>query len=56
VELPEWKTHIELARKSYARQATAEDKQFMLAEVGALFEFAQMRIEPACQKGHQQSG
>ncbi|NQT33965.1 DUF4111 domain-containing protein [bacterium] len=53
--LPEWKRHIELARKSYARQVTAEEKKFMLAEVGALLEFARTRIERACQKGRQQS-
>jgi hypothetical protein len=48
--LPEWKRHIELARKSYARQATAEEMQFMRAEVGALLEVARTRIERACQK------
>lgn len=52
--LPEWKRHIELARKSYARQATAEERQFMLAEVGALLEFALARIERACERGRQQ--
>ena len=52
--LPEWKRHIELARKSYARQATAEERQFMLAEVRALLEFARTRIERTCQKGRQQ--
>ncbi|MDP8239376.1 MAG: DUF4111 domain-containing protein [Candidatus Hatepunaea meridiana] len=54
--LPEWKHHIEPARKSYACQATAEEKQFMLAEVGAFLEFARARIERACQKGRGQSG
>ena len=42
--LPEWRRHVELAQKSYARQATAEDRQFMLAEVGAFYEFARARI------------
>jgi hypothetical protein len=45
--LPEWRRHVELAQKSYARRATAEDRQFMLAEVGAFLEFARARIERA---------
>jgi predicted nucleotidyltransferase len=49
--LPQWKRHIELARKSYARQATPEDRQFMLAEVGKFLEFAKRRIERASKKG-----
>ena len=49
--LPEWKRHIELARKSYAGQATTEERRFMLAEVGAFLEFAQMRIARAGQSG-----
>jgi hypothetical protein len=43
--LPEWRRHVELARKSYARQATAEDRRFMLAEVGRFLTFARARIE-----------
>lgn len=50
--IPEWKRHIKLARKSYARQTTAEEKQFMLAEVGMLFEFAHKRIDRVCHKEH----
>jgi hypothetical protein len=46
--LPEWKRHIELARKSYAREATTSDRELMLREVGRLFEFARARIERAC--------
>lgn len=45
--LPEWRRHIELASKSYSRQATPEDRQFMLAEVGRFLEFAHTRIERA---------
>ena len=45
--LPQWKRHIELAKKSYARQATPQDREFMLAEVRGLFEFARERIEKA---------
>jgi predicted nucleotidyltransferase len=45
--LPEWRRHVELARKSYTRQATAEDRQFMLDEVGRFFAFACARIERA---------
>jgi hypothetical protein len=48
--LPEWRWHIELARRSYAHQATPADRQFMLAEVGAFLEFARTRIEHARQK------
>ena len=42
-----WRRHIDLARKSYARQATPEDREFMLAEVGSFLEFARERIERA---------
>jgi len=49
--LPEWGRHVELAKKSYARQATPEDRQFMLAEVGPFLEYAHERIERARQKG-----
>ncbi|GAH21787.1 unnamed protein product, partial [marine sediment metagenome] len=48
--LPRWKRHIELASKSYARQATPEDRQFMLAEVGKFLEFAKGRIERVSKK------
>jgi predicted nucleotidyltransferase len=44
---PEWAQHIELARKSYAHQATSEDRQFMQAEVRKFLEFACMRIANA---------
>ena len=52
--LPKWRRHIELARKSYARQATAEQRQFMLAEVGAFLELARTRIAHARQGGRTQ--
>lgn len=42
---PRWRRHIELAKKSYARQATAMDRQFMLSEVKGLFRFACERID-----------
>jgi len=48
--LPKWRRHIELARKSYARQATPEDREFMLTEIGAFFEFARTQIEQARQR------
>ena len=41
---PEWRRHIETARRSYARQATAQDKEFMRSEVTDLFGFACDRI------------
>jgi len=37
---PEWRCHIELAKKSYAWQATPQDRQFMLSEAKGLFLFA----------------
>lgn len=48
--LPQWRRHIELARKSYAHQATPEDRQFMLTEVEKFFKFAEERIERASKK------
>ena len=45
--LPEWRRHVESAKRSYAGQATPREKGFMLAEVPALFEFAVSRIETA---------
>jgi hypothetical protein len=49
--LSQWRRHIELARKSYARQATPEDRQFLFTEIGRFFEFAQARIGRACERG-----
>ena len=46
-QLPQWRRHIELAKKSYARQATPNEKEFMLAEVRRFFEFARSRIKRA---------
>ncbi|UCB52930.1 MAG: DUF4111 domain-containing protein [Candidatus Zixiibacteriota bacterium] len=51
---PEWKRHIELARKSYARQATPEDTEFMLTEIRAFLKFAHTQIENARQRWRQQ--
>jgi hypothetical protein len=45
--LPDWRRHIDLARKSYARQITSEEREFIYAEVAGFFEFAQSRIEEA---------
>lgn len=44
IHLPAWRRHINLARKSYRGQATAEDRAFMLAEVSRFFDFAATRI------------
>lgn len=49
--LPQWRQHIELARKSYACQATPAERQFMLAEIGKFLEFAKGRIERVSKKG-----
>jgi hypothetical protein len=43
--LPEWKRLVELACKSYAGQATEEDRQFMLAEIRTFLKFARTQIE-----------
>ena len=43
--LPDWRRHVELARRSYAGRATAEDRDFMLCQVPALHEYALSRIE-----------
>lgn len=48
--LPQWRRHIELARKSYACKAAPEDRQFLLAEVGKFYVFAKGRIERASKK------
>ncbi len=45
--LPKWKRHVELAMKSYNNQATPEDNQFLLTEVGLLLKFARKRIKLA---------
>lgn len=45
--LPQWRRHIELARKSYAHRSTSEDRKFMLSEVEKFFEFAKECIERA---------
>jgi hypothetical protein len=45
--LPQWSWLVELALKSYAAQATAEDKDLMLAEVAAFLKLACNRIEEA---------
>ncbi len=42
--LPEWRRHIEIAKKSYAGQATPLDKEFIMSEVRRLFRFACERI------------
>ncbi len=43
-QFPEWKRLINLARNSYARQATAEDWQSMLAAVEDLYRFVCQKI------------
>ena len=47
---PEWRRHIELAEKSYTGQATAEDQQFMTAEVRSLYRFACERIRECSER------
>ncbi len=47
---PEWRRLIKQARKSYARQATPEDKDLMLLEIRAFLEFARTQIERSRQR------
>jgi hypothetical protein len=51
--LPEWRRHVELARKWYPQQAPEEDRQFMLKEIAAFLEFAHKRIERTHQRWRQ---
>jgi hypothetical protein len=42
--LPQWRRLIELAKKSYARGVTAEERHFMMTDVRRLYQFACERI------------
>jgi hypothetical protein len=42
---PQWRLHIELAKRSYAGEATPEEREFMLTEVESLYRFAKAHIE-----------
>jgi hypothetical protein len=42
--LPAWRPHVAAAKRSYERQATAEDEAFLAVEVGRFFDFAVERI------------
>lgn len=44
IALPAWRQHFMLARKSYAREGTPEERQFMIDEIGAFLDFARKRI------------
>lgn len=48
--LPEWRQAIELARKSYAGQATPQDREHMIDLAGRLFPAACARIEKVCRE------
>jgi len=48
--LPEWVRLIEAARNSYAGRSAPQEREFMLAEVRGLFDFARARIEQAAAK------
>jgi hypothetical protein len=45
--LPDWRRHIEWARRSYAGKATAEEGELMLSELPAFHAYASSRIERA---------
>jgi len=47
--LPAWRYFIDLARKAYAGQATAQERELMLAEIDGLLEFAQAHIQASRQ-------
>ena len=48
---PEWRHLIELARRSYAKQTTAQDRKYMLTEVNKLYGFACECIEESSSAG-----
>jgi hypothetical protein len=50
VALPEWRPCIDLARKSYAKQATSSDREFILSAVQRFAKFAEARIERSFRK------
>jgi predicted nucleotidyltransferase len=43
--IPEWKQLIQLARKSYKRRATEEDRKVMMMDVEKFFEYAILKID-----------
>jgi len=47
--LPFWRPYIDLARKSYAGQGTAQEREHMLAEIDGLLKFAQGHINVSLQ-------
>ena len=44
---PEWRPYIELAKKSYAKQTTPQERQIMISEIEKLYQFAvqQMAVQ-----------
>jgi len=53
---PEWRRHIEAARKSYAAKATPEDREFMMSEVGGIYRFACAHIQESRRKRSAEQG
>lgn len=51
---PQWHALIEAARKTYDRQATAQDRALLESEMGRFFLFACKRIQASRQKGEAQ--
>ena len=45
--LPEFRRHVETAKRSYAGRATTQDRDFMVAGVAVFFEIAVSRIRKA---------
>lgn len=43
--IPEWKWLVELARKSYERKVTSQERETMLREVGRFFTYATSQVD-----------
>jgi hypothetical protein len=50
--LPQWRRHADLAMRTYPGRATSEERQFMLAEMGAFLKFAHTKIRQARPRSH----
>jgi hypothetical protein len=50
--LPQWSRHLEVASKTYPGRATPEERQSMLADIGALLEFVRTKMSQTRQRLH----
>jgi hypothetical protein len=53
---PQWRHPIEVAKRSYTRQATPQDRQFMLSEIRGFFRFACEHISESRAQGKVKDG